>query len=202
MKENNLMKPRKKSSYKSHRSEVGKIADNCLNQKFKTDRPFAKLGTDVTQFTTTHGKLYLSPVIDFHSREVLAYDLTRTPDFNQIKRMINQLITNHQKHLKGSILHSDQGWQYQMKWYHMELKKQGIIQSMSRKGNCLDNSPTENFFGRLKVEMYYPKKFESLEQLENEIHKYIDYYNKERIVTRLKMSPNAYRTRFLNQKDI
>lgn len=202
MRENNLIKRKKKKAYKSYIGDVGKKADNKLDQIFITEKPYEKLGTDITQFTTTHGKLYLSPVIDFHTREVLSYDLSRTPNFNQIKRMLKQLLDNHGSNLKKCILHSDQGWQYQMKWYNLKLEELEIVQSMSRKGNCLDNSPTENFFGRLKVEMYYNREFSSLDHLENEIHKYIRYYNEERIVTKLKTSPLKFRARFFKEIEI
>lgn len=134
-----------------------------------------------------------------HTGEVSAYDLSRKPNFNQIKRMMNNLIQNHGDKIKESYLQSDQGWQYQMKWYQLELEKLGIKQSMSRRGNCLDNSPTENLFGRIKVEMFNNRTFESLEHLEDEIHKYLKYYNEERIVTKLKTSPLRYRARFYNQ---
>jgi transposase InsO family protein len=105
------------------------------------------------------------------------------------------------KSLKGLILHSDQGWQYQMHHYSEELKRKGIIQSMSRKGNCLDNSIVENFFGIMKNEMFYGYQytFKTLEQLEQAILKYIDYYNNERITTKLKgLSPSQYRLQSSN----
>ena len=95
------------------------------------------------------------------------------------------------------ILHSDQGWQYQMKQYQYVLKAKGIRQSMSRKGNCLDNSIAENFFGLLKSELLYLQKFESIEQFKKELIEYIDYYNNRRIKCKLKgMSPVNYRTHF------
>lgn len=96
------------------------------------------------------------------------------------------------------ILHSDQGWQYQMKRYQFMLKEKGIIQSMSRKGNCLDNSVMENFFGILKTEMFYGNRFNSAEQLIEEIEHYIDYYNNRRIKVKLKgLSPVQYRIQSL-----
>ena len=92
------------------------------------------------------------------------------------------------------ILHSDQGWQYQIKEYQRMLKENNIIQSMSRKGNCLDNSVMENFFGRLKTEMFYGEKFESVNTFIDKLKEYIYYYNNERIILKLKMSPVKYRT--------
>ena len=153
--ENNLIVEKKKRSYHSYRGLVGDVSPNILCQNFSTFKPYQKAGTDITQFSTKHGKLYLSPIIDFHTREILAYDISEHPDMKQIFRMIDMLVRNHKGKYEGMILHSDQGYQYQSKSYQRRLKELGIIQSMSRKGNCLDNSPTENFFGRLKTEMYY-----------------------------------------------
>ncbi|MBQ2658047.1 MAG: IS3 family transposase [Erysipelotrichaceae bacterium] len=196
MQENALAAMPPKVKYNSYRGTVGKIAPNILDRDFSTSHPYEKLGTDITQFKIEFGTLYLSPVIDFHTREILAYDLSEHPNFDQIKRMLKSLILDHGDHLEGSILHSDQGWQYQMKYYQKFLRAHGIAQSMSRKGNCIDNSPTENFFGRLKTEMFYGQEYsyESLEHLESAIHEYIIYYNKDRIVSRLKSSPFDYRT--------
>ena len=141
------------------------------------------------------GKLYLSPIIDFHTREVLAYDLSEHPNFRQIIRMFEMLKNKHQFNFSNAILHSDQGWQYQIERYREKIKDLGLIQSMSRKGNCLDNSPTENFFGRMKEEMFYGKEYwyRSMSELKAAIINYIEYYNNERIVNRFHMSPIQYR---------
>ena len=116
----------------------------------------------------------------------------------QIRKMMYEFESRFGEDLKGAIIHSDQGWQYQQKWYQDFLRENGITQSMSRKGNCLDNSPTENFFGRLKTEMYYPNEynFNSLEEVEKEIIKYIEYYNSERLVWKIQSSPTKYRESF------
>ena len=93
------------------------------------------------------------------------------------------------------ILHSDQGWQYQQKSFQKDLEEHDITQSMSRKGNCLDNSIIENFFGRMKTKMFYGLKYESLDELKEAIHDYIYYYNNKRIKSKLKgLSPIEYRT--------
>ena len=195
MQENNLKARIKKRSYHSYRGIVGDIAPNIIDRNFNTSRPYEKAGTDVTVFVTQYGKLYLSPIIDFFTREVLAYDISEHPDMKQIWRMLHLLAKNHKGKYEKMILHSDQGYQYQLKSYHKKLKEMGIVQSMSRKGNCLDNSPTENFFGRLKTEIFYDNeyKYESLEELEEAIIRYIEYYNNSRIVNRLKMAPIKYR---------
>ena len=185
----------KQRKYVSYKGTVGRIAPNLLQRDFSTDGPYQKIGTDVTVFIMPFGKLYLSPIIDFHTREVLAYNLSENPDFRQINRMFEDLISKHGESISGAILHSDQGWQYQMEKYRLKLKELEITQSMSRKGNCLDNSPTENFFGRMKEEMFYGKEhlYKTMANLKESIVEYIEYYNYVRIVNRLGMSPIKYR---------
>ena len=148
---------RRKSKYKSYKGEVGKIAPNILSRNFETTKPFEKLATDVTEFAVCDDKVYLSPILDLHNNEVISYSISTSPNFWQTREMLKGLFD---KLPKGAapILHSDQGWQYQMKEFQRQLQEHNIIQSMSRKGNCLDNSVMENFFGRLKVEMFYGKK--------------------------------------------
>lgn len=200
-------KPR--SKYKSYKGEVGKVAKNHLLIKevneetntvtyirnFKTTGLNKVWGTDVTEFHIAAGKLYVSPILDYHNREVIACSITRSPNFRQTETMLAEAFSKHED-LKGLILHSDQGWQYQMFHYVEALRRKGIIQSMSRKGNCLDNSLIENFFGIMKNEMFYGNQhqFHSLEQLEKEILDYIKYYNSERITIKLKgLTPAQYR---------
>lgn len=187
----------KRRKYRSYLGEVGKIADNLLERNFHTTQPNEKWVTDVSEFKCTQGKLYLSPIKDLFNDEIIAYDVSRTPNFEQITRMMAQAVVK----LKGAkpILHSDQGWQYQMAGFRAILKRNGIKQSMSRKGNCLDNGAMESFFGRLKTECYFGNRFETFEQLEQTIHDYIHYYNNERIQVKLKgLSPVEYRTQSLN----
>ena len=190
----------KRRKYSSYKGEVGRIAPNVLARDFGTTGPYQKLGTDITQFITPYGKLYLSPIIDFHTREILAYDISKNPDMHQIRRMFKMLESKHGSHVFGAVIHSDQGYQYQHPLYQKLVKDFGMIQSMSRKGNCLDNSPTENFFGRIKTEMYYPNEydFNSLEEVETEIIKYIEYYNNERLVWKIQNSPIKYRESLLS----
>lgn len=187
----------KQKKYRSYQGEVGQIADNLLKQNFTATTLNEKWVTDITEFKCTEGKLYLSAIKDLFNNEIIAYDVARSPSFEQIIRMMTQAI----KGLDGAkpILHSDQGWQYQMIAYREMLKTHGIKQSMSRKGNCLDNGAIESFFGRLKTECYFGKRFERFEQLEKVIHEYIHYYNNERIQVKLKgLSPVEYRTQSLN----
>ncbi|MDH6250888.1 putative transposase [Chryseobacterium sp. H1D6B] len=180
--------------YKSYRGEQGKIAPNILERNFKTSHPNQKWVTDITEFNIAGNKLYLSPIIDLFNGEVISYELSERPVFAQIINMLKKSFRKI-KNLQNLILHSDQGWQYQMKAYQNILKQKGIIQSMSRKGNCLDNAVIENFFGTLKSEMFYLKKFRSIQELKEEIHQYINYYNNDRIRLNLKgKSPIEYRT--------
>lgn len=182
--------------YKSYKGENGKIAPNILERNFKAQAPNQKWATDITEFSVGGNKLYLSPVIDLFNGEIISYELTERPVFNQVVMMLKKAFRKIPDNT-NLILHSDQGWQYQMSHYQHLLKQKGIKQSMSRKGNCLDNAIIENFFGILKSEMFYTQKFKSIEQLKKEINRYIIYYNNERIKSNLnKMSPIQYRTHY------
>ena len=183
--------------YKSYRGEQGKIAPNVLKRNFKATMPNQKWATDVTEFNVSGKKLYLSPIIDLFNGEIISYDLSERPVFNQIVSMLKKSFEKLPD-CSNLILHSDQGWQYQMKQYQYLLKQKGIKQSMSRKGNCLDNAVIENFFGILKSELFYLKKYSSINQLKQEIIQYIQYYNNDRIKLNLKgMSPIQYRAHYL-----
>ena len=182
--------------YKSYKGELGKIAPNILKRNFKATAPNQKWATDVTEFNVAGNKLYLSPIIDLFNQEIISYELTERPVFNLIVTMLKKAFKKIPNNTK-LVLHSDQGWQYQMKQYQCLLKQKGIKQSMSRKGNCLDNAIIENFFGILKSEMFYTQKFKSIEELKNEIKQYIKYYNTDRIKSNLnKMSPIKYRAHY------
>ena len=193
MKYLNIQGKQRKSRYKSYKGEVGKIAPNILNRDFVAKAPFQKLTTDVTEFAVCDEKVYLSPILDIYNNEIISYSISTSPNFNQTREMLNGLIHKLPANVQP-ILHSDQGWQYQIKEYQRMLKENNIIQSMSRKGNCLDNSVMENFFGRLKTEMFYGEKFESVNTFIDKLKEYIYYYNNERIILKLKKSPVKYRT--------
>jgi transposase InsO family protein len=182
--------------YKSYKGEQGKIAPNILERNFKATAPNQKWATDITEFNVSGKKLYLSPIIDLFNQEIISYELTERPVFNQVVMMLKKAFKKIPDNT-NLLLHSDQGWQYQMSQYQNLLKEKGIVQSMSRKGNCLDNAIIENFFGILKSEMFYTQKFKSVEQLKQEIIKYIIYYNNQRIKSNLnKMSPIKYRAHY------
>ena len=186
-------KQSKNSKYHSYKGTIGKIADNILKRDFKADKPFEKLTTDVTEFKIGNEKVYLSPVLDLFNREIISYSISTSPNLQQIREMLNGLFDKLPLDAKP-IFHSDQGWQYQHAEYQRLLKEHNIIQSMSRKGNCMDNGTMENFFGRLKVEMFYGEHFQTVDEFINCLKVYIDYYNNDRIITKLKMSPVNYRT--------
>ena len=186
---------RPKRRYNSYKGTIGKVADNLLKRDFKADKPNSKWVTDVTEFKVNNDKLYLSPIVDLFNGEVVSYTLSRNPVFQQVVDMIEKAFKRIPDNT-NLILHSDQGWQYQMKQYQYMLEQKGIRQSMSRKGNCLDNSLAENFFGILKSELYYikEKEYNNIDELEKDIIEYIEYYNNRRIKSKLKgMSPVQYR---------
>ncbi|WNN31347.1 IS3 family transposase [Streptococcus parasanguinis] len=189
---------RQKRKYSSHKGDIGKKADNLIQRQFEASKPMEKCYTDVTEFAipASTQKLYLSPVLDGFNSEIVAYNLSTSPNLEQVKAMLYQAFTEN--HYTNTILHSDQGWQYQHQYYHRFLEDKGIQPSMSRKGNSPDNGMMESFFGILKSEMFYgyEKTFQSLEQLEQAIVDYIDYYNNKRIKVKLKgLSPVQYRTK-------
>jgi len=186
-------KQRKNDKYHSYQGTIGKVADNLLQRKFYANNPYEKITTDVTQFKVCDEKVYLSPVMDLYNREIVAYNISLSPNFEQVRDMLNKLFNKLPSNAKP-IFHSDQGWQYQHAEYQRLLVEHNIIQSMSRKGNCMDNGAMENFFGRLKVEMYYGEKFESVNAFIKALEEYIYYYNNERIISKLKTSPVKYRT--------
>ena len=186
---------RPKEKYHSYKGEVGKIAKNIIDRDFTATKPLQKWTTDVSQFNFTWGKCYLSPILDMATNEIISYDLSLNPNLEQIKRMLDKAFDMFPD-VSGLVFHSDQGWQYQHAYYRNRLNERGIIQSMSRKGNCYDNCIMETFFGRLKNEMYYgyEKEYESFEDFAKAINEYIDYYNNERIQAKTKwMPPVKYR---------
>lgn len=198
MRENNLLCTkftRRNRGYSSFKGEVGKIADNKLNRKFQVSNFNEVWVSDVTEFKilNTDKKLYLSPIMDLYNKEIVSYSLSTSPTVSftnkSLKEAIKKLPEKHKL-----MIHTDQGFHYQHKSWVEILEKNKIKQSMSRRGNCIDNSPMENFFGILKQEMYYGIIYKSIEELEQAIKKYIDWYNKKRIKEKLNgLSPIEFR---------
>lgn len=180
--------------YRSWKGEVGKIAPNVLQRDFNAQKIREKWVTDVTEFSVEGEKLYLSPILDLFNGEVIAYNMSERPTMELINGMLEKALSTLGVN-DSPVLHSDQGWQYQMRSYQTKLKSYGIVQSMSRRGNCLDNAVVESFFGTLKAECFYLQNFKSIRELKRAIDEYINYYNNKRIRLKLKgLSPVEFRT--------
>ena len=177
-------------TYHSYKGEKGEAADNLLNREFRAEKPNQKWVTDVTEFRLFGEKLYLSPILDLYSGDIVTYTLSDSPNLLMVTTMLAQAFAVIPDNTR-LLLHSDQGWHYRHKQYRQMLLEKGIVQSMSHKGNCLDNSVMENFFGHLKSELLYLQEFESMEHFKQELIEYIDYYNNRRIKARLKGLPPA-----------
>ncbi|WP_373280238.1 IS3 family transposase [Marinifilum fragile] len=182
--------------YRSYKGDVGRIAPNILERNFKSDRPNQKWVTDVTEFSLFGTKCYLSPIMDLYNKEIISYNITHRPTLDLVTDMVDaafKVIPNN----TNLTLHSDQGWHYQHITYRHKLKNKGVRQSMSRKGNCLDNAVIENFFGLLKSELLYLQEFSSMQHFLKELKKYMYYYNNTRIKMHLNgLSPVKYRTQY------
>lgn len=185
MKEQGLICHVRMKKYKSYKGEIGKIAPNLLERNFEAEKPNQKWVTDVTEFALFGQKLYLSPIPDLCCRDIVSYSLSDKPVLSMVTEMLEKACSEIPDGT-NLILHSDQGWQYQHKHYQRMIRKKGICQSMSRKGNCLDNAVIENFFGLLKGELLYLQEFESIEHFKQELVDYLDYYNNRRSKAKLK----------------
>ena len=190
MKELGLVCRVRMKKYRSYKGEVGKIAPNLLNRDFRAEKPNQKWVTDVTEFSLFGEKLYLSPILDLCSSDLVSYTISDRPVLSMVTTMLDKAFEKIPDGT-GLILHSDQGWQYQHKQYQRMLQKKGVQQSISRKGNCLDNAVIENFFGLLKSELLYLQEFQSMEHFKQELVEYLDYYNNRRIKAKLKGLPPA-----------
>ena len=197
----------KSRKYSSYKGKVGKVAPNRINRRFNTHIPHQKITTDTTEFKYYHvnakgkmtiKKLYLDPFMDMCNSEIISYGISQHPSAENIMKVLKEAIEITKDCPYRRTFHSDQGWAYQMKTYVHTLKENKIFQSMSRKGNCHDNSVMENFFGIMKQEMYYGKVYYSFEELKQAIEKYIKYYNEKRIKQKLGwLSPVNYRINLL-----
>ncbi len=168
---------------------------NILQRDFSATALNQKWVTDVTEFNVNGQKLYLSACMDLYNGEIVAHRMARCPVFDLVSCTL-QAALQRVKTAAGLVVHSDQGWHYKMGPYQAMLAQHHVTQSMSRKGNCLDNAAIESFFGTLKAEFFHLTKFDCLAQLETGVHDYIDYYNHERIKLGLQgLSPVAYRLR-------
>jgi len=198
---------RKSRKYSSYKGKVGTVAPNRIRRRFNTNIPHQKITTDTTEFKyyevdnkghmTTH-KLYLNPFMDMCNGEIISFEIGKQPSARNVMNALEKAIEITSDCPYRKTFHSDQGWAYQMKAYSHRLKEEKIFQSMSRKGNCHDNSVMENFFGLLKQEIYYGVVYYSYEELKSEIERYIKYYNEKRIKQKLGwLSPVQYRINLL-----
>lgn len=192
-----LYAKKRRIHYHSYKGEIGKTAPNIISRDFNAAAPNQKWTTDITQVDIKGKKCYLSPILDMWNGEIISYTISHSPDLQLVIKMMKKAIRN--KNVDGLVMHSDQGWHYQHGLYQKLLKEHHITQSMSRKGNCLDNAIMENFFGLMKTELLYVNQFEDIDQFKVELQRYIKYYNNDRIKLRLKMSPVQYRAHYLNK---
>jgi putative transposase len=189
-----LVRPKK---YRSFKGEIGQAAPNELQRRFNADAINQKWVTDVTEFSVAGEKLYLSPVLDLCNGEIVAFETSKRPAFELVDSMLKKALSKLGPDDRP-MLHSDQGWHYRMPAFRRQLKERQLVQSMSRKGNCLDNAAMESFFAVLKSEFFYLNKFESVDELRRGLTDYIHYYNHDRIKLKLKgLSPVQYRTQAL-----
>jgi putative transposase len=193
-----LKSPVRPKKYRSYRGEAGRTAPDLLQRKFTADRADRKWVTDVTEFSVAGDKPYLSPIMDLYNGEIVACETSQRPRFKLVDNMLTKAF-NRLYEDERPILHSDQGWQYQMPAFQRRLEARGLAQSMSRKGNCLDNAPMESFFAILKSELFHPATFDTVQNLHDAITDYIDYYNHRRIKLKPEgLSPVQYRTQPLD----
>jgi putative transposase len=189
-----LVRPKK---YRSYRGECASSpSPNLLDRQFDAARPNEKWVTDVTEFKVRGHKLYLSPVMDLYNGEIVTFEMQERPLYSLVGNMLKKALFKLRGRGVAPLLHSDQGWHYQMPAYRKQVSDHGLKQSMSRRGNCLDNAAMERFFGTLKSEFFYLNRFADIEELKDGIRRYIHYYNHQRIKLKVKgQSPVQYRTR-------
>ena len=188
---------RPKEKYHSYKGDVGKVADNIINRDFSTEKPLQKWTTDVSQFNLPWGKCYISPILDMNTNEIISYNLSTSPNMEQIKDMLNKAFERFPS-VQGLIMHSDQGWQYQHASYTSRLEAAGIVQSMSRKANCIDNAATEQLFGHVKDEFYRGREWKTFEDFKRDLEEYIVHWNTSRRQVRLKgLTPEEFRNQAL-----
>ena len=191
-----LKAKRKRQHYRSYKGEFGKVAPNVIDRDFKASAPNRKWATDVTQVKIKDRWVYLSPILDMFNGEIVSYTISDSPSLQMVMAMLDKAFKKRDIH-GNLIFHSDQGWHYQHKMYQKALESRNITQSMSRKGNCLDNAMMENFFGLMKNELLYLQDWNSVEQFKKALRTYIRYYNNDRIKLRLNgKSPVQYRALF------
>ncbi|AUD62228.1 transposase [Tenericutes bacterium MO-XQ] len=182
---------RKKPGHVKHTPE--QIGENILSRNFGSEQPNQKWLSDVTEFKISTGqKLYMCAIMDLYDNSIISYELSTSNNNALVFSTFKKAIKKYPN--AKPIFHSDRGYQYTSKKFKQMLDKQGMIQSMSRVGKCIDNGPIENLWGIIKTEMFYINKFDSIIKLRKAIHKYIKFYNNIRLQSKLKShSPMEYR---------
>lgn len=187
---------RKSRRYNSYKGTVGKVAKDRVNRRFTTPYPLQKLLTDITEMKCKNNKkLYLSPILDLYNSEIISFSISDSPNVTFALESLQDAMSIINKHaIYRTTIHSDQGFHYQNERWVNTLKANKVYQSMSRKGNCLDNAPMESFFGIMKQEMYYGEALKSYDDLKKAIEHYIADYNQSRLKRKLgRQSPVAFR---------
>lgn len=159
------------------------VAENLLDRDFHATKPNTKWLTDVTEFKWNEGtvihKIYLSAILDLYDRRIVAFVVSERNDNALVFKTLDRAIAaNPDAH---PLFHSDRGFQYTNRTFHHKLEHASMIQSMSRVAHCIDNGPMEGFWGILKRERYYGRRFTSEQELSSMIHSYISYYNSRRV---------------------
>lgn len=192
-------KIRRKNPYKNimKRSQEHRTFENKLNRNFDQSMPFKVFCTDITYIPFNYRFAYLSVVKDIASGEIVSWKLSQHLEMDIVLETLKNLKNNVLVPLKDVLIHSDQGVHYTNPEYISEVAKLGMVQSMSRKGNCIDNAPIESFFGHFKDDVDY-KDCKTFEELSLLIEEYVKYYNHERYQWDLKkMTPIGYRNHLL-----
>lgn len=183
--------------YNSYRGEVGETFENVLGRDFAADGPWQKMGTDVTEFRLSFGKAYLAPVYDFGSKEIVAHSISLHPDLAQQGEMLDMLEAAMPEGA-SPVMQMDMGWQYQHPSFAGRLRGMGVTQSMSRKGNCIDNGATEQVFGHIKDEFFRGRDWDDFESFKRDLEEYIIHWNTRRRQVKLKgLTPVEFREQAL-----
>ena len=177
----------------------GQSFKNIIGRDFTANGPWQKMGTDVTEFKLSFGKAYLAPVYDFASKEIVAHSISMCPNLAQQQEML-QILMDAKPEGAKPIVHSDMGWQYQHETFISTLAENGFIQSMSRKGNCIDNGATEQVFGHIKDEFFRGQDWQTFESFKADLDAYITHWNTTRRQVKLKgLTPAEYRDQALQE---
>lgn len=189
---------RKRNPHRQIQRQYGAVYSysNLLGQDFKAQRPNEKWGTDITYVRTQQGFVYLAIIKDFCDGSIQGYAMSRNSSIRMVLQALRSAVSSSPS-VKGVVLQSDQGFQYQSAAYRSLVSQYGIIPSMSRKGNCLDNAPTENFFSHLKEELLRHIQLRDFQEALQIVEDYIHFYNHERIQLKTKLAPMEFRRQLL-----